>query len=177
MAKILTRRLTLTVDIASGERCLQPYRRSYHPSLKEITWSTSPEDLAILRFGYKLSREFARRMPCYEGEYIPGHPVFPNGSEAECKSDVKPVPIAAPRIRYTAEDDKALDDYLRKSGECPNDVLLASVSATYLSFCVRRSSGDCMAFCECNNYMSSFALTAHSDRHLRHETARKGRCR
>ena len=72
--------------------------------------------MAVLKFGYKLGREFARRMPCYEGEYTPNHPVFAETSEALCKSGVKPVPIDAPRIRYTAQDEKALEAYIRKFG-------------------------------------------------------------
>lgn len=72
--------------------------------------------MAVLKFGYKLTREFARRMPCYEGEYTPNHPVFPEGSEALCKQDVRPVPADAPKLEYTAEDDKALEAYLRKFG-------------------------------------------------------------
>lgn len=72
--------------------------------------------MAILKFGYKLSREFARRMPCYEGEYVPNHPVFAENSDALCKSGIKPVPADAPRLKYTAEDDKAVEDYIRKFG-------------------------------------------------------------
>ncbi len=70
-----------------------------------------------MKFGYKLSREFARRLPCYEGEYTPSHPVFDEASEALCKQDVKPVPVDAPRIKYTPDDDVALEDYLRKFGQ------------------------------------------------------------
>ncbi|THG93702.1 hypothetical protein EW026_g7606 [Hermanssonia centrifuga] len=80
----------------------------------ETAYCKRPEDLAILKFGYKLSREFARRLPCYEGEYTPSHPVFDEASEALCKQDVKPVPVDAPRIKYTPDDDVALEDYLRK---------------------------------------------------------------
>lgn len=76
----------------------------------------SPEDLAVLKFGYKLTREFARRMPCYEGEYIPYHPTFPSGSAASYKSDARLVAADAPKIPYTEEDEKALETFLRKSG-------------------------------------------------------------
>ena len=55
-------------------------------------------------------------MPCYEGEYVPNQPNFPEGSEAMCKPGVENVPIDAPLIKYTPEDDKALEDYLRKFG-------------------------------------------------------------
>ena len=71
----------------------------------------------MLKFAYKLTREFARRMPCYEGEYTPNHPVFAADSDALCRQDIKPVPIDAPRLKYTAADDKAVEDYIRKFGE------------------------------------------------------------
>lgn len=71
----------------------------------------------MLKFGYKLGREFARRMACYEGEYTPNHPVFAATSEALCKENIKPVPADAPKLKYTAEDDKALEDYIRKFGK------------------------------------------------------------
>ena len=76
--------------------------------------------MAVLKFGYKLTREFARRMPCYEGEYTPNHPVFAEGSDALCKSDIKSVSVDAPRLKYTAADDKALEEYIRKFGENSN---------------------------------------------------------
>ena len=55
-------------------------------------------------------------MPCYEGEYMPNQPVFPEGSEAVTQENIKPVRIDAPRITYTKEDAAALEDYLRKFG-------------------------------------------------------------
>nr|ALJ82900.1 alcohol oxidase [Irpex lacteus] len=73
-----------------------------------------PEDMAVMKFGYKLGREFARRMQCYDGEFVPGHPEFPTGSEATVHTSAKPVPVGAPRINYTAEDDKALEAGIRK---------------------------------------------------------------
>jgi alcohol oxidase len=73
--------------------------------------------MAVLKFGYKLTREFARRMPCYEGEYTPNHPVFAEDSDALCKSGIKAVAIDAPRLKYTVEDEKALEDYIRKFGK------------------------------------------------------------
>lgn len=70
-----------------------------------------------MKFGYKLGREFARRMQCYDGEFVPGHPEFPEGSEATVHTSAKPVPVGAPRIKYTAEDDKALEAGIRKLGQ------------------------------------------------------------
>ncbi|KZT68076.1 GMC oxidoreductase [Daedalea quercina L-15889] len=72
------------------------------------------EDLVLLRWGYKCSREFARRMSLYCGEYLPSHPKFAEGSQARCSSEGTPVAIDAPALQYNAEDDKAIDDYSRR---------------------------------------------------------------
>lgn len=56
-------------------------------------------------------------MPLYRGELQLKHPVFPAGSAAECKETNGPVPINAPDIVYTKEDDKAIDDFHRKTSE------------------------------------------------------------
>lgn len=90
------------------------------PSLRrsavaDVTDSSS--DLAILRLGYKKMREWIRRMPLYRGELQRKHPVFPEGSAAECKEGGGPVPIDAPNIVYTTEDDKAIDDFHRMQGK------------------------------------------------------------
>lgn len=76
----------------------------------------SPADLGILRWTYKHAREFARRMCFYRGEFAPDHPKFPQGSAAESNVANGPVPTSAPTISYTAEDDKAIDDYHRSAG-------------------------------------------------------------
>lgn len=75
----------------------------------------SPADLGVLRWMYKKSREFARRMNVYRGEYAIDHPAFPDGSQAAIKV-TEPVGIQTPNIVYSAEDDKAIDDYSRKMG-------------------------------------------------------------
>ncbi|KAJ7096509.1 GMC oxidoreductase-domain-containing protein [Mycena belliarum] len=73
----------------------------------------SAADLATLKWGYKKSREFARRMAVYRGEHLPGNPTFASGSVALCQDDAKPVDIAAPDIVYTAADDAAIEAYNR----------------------------------------------------------------
>ncbi|EKM51208.1 uncharacterized protein PHACADRAFT_213078 [Phanerochaete carnosa HHB-10118-sp] len=80
----------------------------------ETAYCRAPEDMALLKYGYKLTREYARRMPCYEGEYTPHHPLFPSGSATLCAQNVAPVSVDAPRLVYTKEDDKALEAHLRK---------------------------------------------------------------
>ena len=77
----------------------------------------SDDDMALLVWGYKRAREQARRMKCYRGEYPPNHPTFPDGSAAICQENSRPVPIDVPDIIYTAEDDKAIQDHVRASGE------------------------------------------------------------
>ncbi|KAH8079783.1 GMC oxidoreductase-domain-containing protein [Cristinia sonorae] len=74
---------------------------------------TKPEDIAVLRYGYKVTREFARRMKCYRGEYKSWHPQFPNDSEAACHEQATPVPVDSRNIRWTAKDDEAIDQYHR----------------------------------------------------------------
>ena len=78
-----------------------------------------PDDLALLKWGYKRSRELARRMACYRGEYAPGHPTFSDKSDARCTGDgASPIEIDAPDIQYDEEDEKVLEDYVRKYGMC-----------------------------------------------------------
>ncbi|KAI0712761.1 alcohol oxidase-like protein [Cerioporus squamosus] len=74
-----------------------------------------PADMALHKWGYKLSREFARRMPSYRGEVIGGHPNFSEGSKAVARLHDRPVPVSEPDIEYTAEDEKALEDYVRQT--------------------------------------------------------------
>ncbi|PIL33968.1 hypothetical protein GSI_03676 [Ganoderma sinense ZZ0214-1] len=72
------------------------------------------EDLAVLRYTWKLSREYGRRMTSYRGEFAPDFPIFPTGSAAAVSPDHNTsVSIDAPDIVYTEEDDKAIDDFLK----------------------------------------------------------------
>lgn len=78
---------------------------------------STPDDVALCKFGYKRIREIARRMPCYRGEHAPGHPVFSEGSEALCGPAPGPVPLEAPDINYTEQDDEVLVEYLKDAIE------------------------------------------------------------
>ncbi|KAL1739826.1 alcohol oxidase-like protein [Schizophyllum fasciatum] len=91
-------------------------------------------DLASLVWGYKRTRELARRMPAYRGELASTHPVFTGGARnaegdeaktvrttaahADCSPVAGPapgpVPIDAPDITYSAEDDKAIEEWTRQ---------------------------------------------------------------
>lgn len=69
-----------------------------------------------MTWGYKRAREIARRMKYFRGELALGHPQFPAGSAAAVGKNTKPVPIDAPPIVYTAEDDLAIDEYHKSTG-------------------------------------------------------------
>ncbi|KAJ6624001.1 GMC oxidoreductase-domain-containing protein [Mycena sp. CBHHK59/15] len=85
----------------------------YRPLEVEPGFLDKPEDVAVLRWSYKWSREMARRMDSYRGEYAAEHPLFPAGSAAACAEAEGPVPISAPDIVYSAKDDEAIDRYHR----------------------------------------------------------------
>ncbi|EMD33634.1 hypothetical protein CERSUDRAFT_117749 [Gelatoporia subvermispora B] len=78
----------------------------------------NPADLAVLRFAYKHSREIARRMSCYRGECANSHPAFGPDSQARAQVAEGPVAMDAPDLEYSLEDDKILDEYLRKVCGC-----------------------------------------------------------
>ncbi|TCD62090.1 hypothetical protein EIP91_007490 [Steccherinum ochraceum] len=94
------------IHISSGEDPTSP--PDFDPA-----YLTEAGDVALLVWGYKRSREFARRMPCYRGEFSAWHPKFPEGSEAACNDDAMPVAVDAPDIKWTAEDDKAIEEHTR----------------------------------------------------------------
>ncbi|KAJ8482000.1 hypothetical protein ONZ51_g5643 [Trametes cubensis] len=73
------------------------------------------EDLVLMKWGYKRSREFARRLPSYRGEVAARHPVFPANSKAAAGARSGPVPVSAPDLEYTSEDDRILEDYIRQA--------------------------------------------------------------
>ncbi|OCH86429.1 alcohol oxidase-like protein [Obba rivulosa] len=78
----------------------------------------NPADVAVFRFAYKHCREIARRMPCYRGECASSHPAFGPVSNARAQQADGPVPLDAPDLEYSLEDEKALDDYIRNMGTC-----------------------------------------------------------
>ncbi|THU89985.1 alcohol oxidase-like protein [Dendrothele bispora CBS 962.96] len=74
--------------------------------------NSSRADNATLRWGYKKAREIARRMSFYRGEYLQGHPKFSPTSEALCKGNqAGPIALDSPKIRYNAEDDRAVEEF------------------------------------------------------------------
>lgn len=101
-----------------------------------VGFFTDPHNLDIkkLVWAYKKTREIMRRTKLYRGEVVGGHPTFPEGSAAACldlplettlpeylcKSGLNgEVTIAEketkiPNLVYTAEDDAAIETWLRK---------------------------------------------------------------
>lgn len=77
--------------------------------------------MEVMVWAYKHSRESARRMPIYRGEYTQNHPQFPKGSAAATKEEeTGPVPMDAPLIKYTADDDEAIRTAIKQNGELPS---------------------------------------------------------
>lgn len=91
----------------------------------------SPADLATLKWGYKKSRELARRLGVHRGEFTPGNPKFKENSPALCKATDGPIGVDASDIAYDADDDKVIEQYNR------NFVQTAwhSVSRTEINLC------------------------------------------
>lgn len=70
--------------------------------------------MALHKWGYKRTREYARRLPSYRGEVEGRHPAFHPTSKAAAGARDGPVPILSPDLEYSAEDDRALEDYIRQ---------------------------------------------------------------
>ena len=107
---------------------------------------TRIEDKELFIWSYKKTREYARRMKCYRGEFPPYHPVFPEGSNAACKENALPVPVDTPDIVYTKEDDKAIWKYLQ--AQCKSFIGRMLVRS-YWQCCPPPNSEHNVAFSEC----------------------------
>ena len=55
-------------------------------------------------------------MPAFRGEPATGHPSFPPGSAAAIVEHGTPTALDAPDISYSAEDDHAIEEYVRNVG-------------------------------------------------------------
>ncbi|KAL5639820.1 hypothetical protein ACGC1H_006407 [Rhizoctonia solani] len=71
-------------------------------------------DVDVHVWGYKKSRELARRMPSYRGELSLMHPKFPEASAAACVRLEGPLPSSTRDIVYTQDDDQAIEEYVRQ---------------------------------------------------------------
>lgn len=65
-------------------------------------------------YAYKRAREFARRMKSYRGEFAGRQPAFAPDSPAAIREDPKPVPLDAPEIQYTEQDNEAIKQFIRE---------------------------------------------------------------
>lgn len=78
-----------------------------------------PVDVPPLVWAYKNTREIMRRSSFYRGEFEPTHPVFPAGSRAALQSLddklYKSSRSEVKNIEYTAEDDAAIEEFLRRT--------------------------------------------------------------
>ncbi|KAF8186595.1 GMC oxidoreductase-domain-containing protein [Mycena galopus ATCC 62051] len=101
-----------TYPVALGRVHIQS-RHPFAPLEVNSGILSSREDLVVLRWAYKWSRELARRMDGYRGEVVLDHPVFPPDSQATCGEASVPVNISAPDIMYSKEDDDAIDAFHR----------------------------------------------------------------
>ncbi|KAI9435619.1 alcohol oxidase-like protein [Lactarius psammicola] len=74
----------------------------------------SKADVRVLTWGYKFMREVARRMPHFRGEPPVMHPAFaPSGPASVVAHAEGPVPLDAPRIVYSEEDERVLEEFAR----------------------------------------------------------------
>jgi alcohol oxidase len=71
-------------------------------------------DVKTLTWGYKFSREIARRMPYFRGEPAARHPAFAPGSAAAIIPHAEGhIAFDTPRIEYSEEDERALETFAR----------------------------------------------------------------
>jgi alcohol oxidase len=76
-------------------------------------------DVKTLTWAYKYSREIARRMPYFRGEPPAVHPPFaPDSAAAIVPHAEGPIAFDTPRIKYSEEDERALEAFARAAGEC-----------------------------------------------------------
>ena len=67
-----------------------------------------------LIWGYKFTREIARRMPHFRGEPTALHPAFAPGGPASIIAHAEePIAFDTPRIVYSEEDERALEAFVR----------------------------------------------------------------
>lgn len=71
-------------------------------------------DMKKQLWAYKKQREILRRTGFYRGELAAGHPRFPEGSKAACTEVAEPL-ANVENLTYTAEDDAAIEQWLREN--------------------------------------------------------------
>jgi alcohol oxidase len=85
----------------------------------DLGFFTDPNDIDIKKqiWAYKKAREIMRRTELYRGELAIGHPQFPTGSKAACVDNAAPHAFGdvVKDLEYSAEDDKAIEQFLREN--------------------------------------------------------------
>ena len=85
--------------------------------LTHVVLFTRIADLRPLAWAYKFMREIARRLPHFRGEPAVLHPKFvPGGPASVVEHADGPIPFDAPRIVYSEEDERALEEFARANG-------------------------------------------------------------
>ena len=83
----------------------------------DVGWLKDPNDIDLKKhvWAYKVSREIWRRMSIFRGELASSHPNFAADSDAAVieKAD-GPVCFGDSRIKYSAEDDKVIEQKVRE---------------------------------------------------------------
>ena len=114
--------LTLTTSLRPQTLSLATSNRA---SLFLVPLSSSPHsdsitsiaDVRPLMWGYKFQREIARRMSHFRGEPPVLHPAFPSGGLASVIEHTNgPIPFDTPRIVYSEEDERVLEEFVRAQG-------------------------------------------------------------
>ncbi|KAI0366933.1 alcohol oxidase-like protein [Pilatotrama ljubarskyi] len=82
----------------------------FHPGYLD-----APEDMALHKWGYKRTREYARRLASYRGELAARHPAFGSSGEMAAGRRSGPVSVLDPDLQYSPEDDEALEEYIRQN--------------------------------------------------------------
>jgi hypothetical protein len=73
--------------------------------------------MQLLIWGYKFLREIARRMPHFGGEPPDLHPAFAPGWPASIVAHAEgPVAFDMPRIVYSEDDERVLEEFARAKG-------------------------------------------------------------
>jgi len=103
--------------VSTGRVHIKSGLDAYAPLDFEPGYLNDLADLGVLRWAYKKGREISRRMASYRGEFEPGHPRYPEGSQAACKASTGPVDASSPDLIYSAEDNVAIDTYHRENIE------------------------------------------------------------
>lgn len=86
----------------------------------DVGFLSDPGDVDLKKhiWAYKRHREILRRTEMFRGEVAIGHPKFPAGSKAAVVENIPDTGLDATNIQdleYSAEDDKAIEQFVRET--------------------------------------------------------------